>query len=367
MSDRLAQALDTVRDEVRQEKPYLVGGPEAVAAKLNQNESPFDVPADLKRELLEAFFAIPFNRYATEQPEALRAALAERLGVEAGQVIVGNGSNELTYTLGQCFVEKGRRVVLPRPMFSLYEKVAHLSGGRAVGVAPRADLQFDVEAILGAIEREQPALTVLTTPNNPTGLEMTPEDVARIADAATGVVVVDEAYAEFSDRPSALRLLESHPHVLVLRTFSKAMGLAGLRLGYLVAHPALATEIMKSRLPFMVDRLAEATALALLQKSALVAERAAFLKAQSRSLQAALQAREGVDVVPSGVNFFLFRTPHGASRTVEALGAQGVLIRSMAGYPELPGYVRVSAGTEAENRQFVAALDALLSQKPLAA
>ncbi len=367
MSDRLAQALNTVREGVRQEKPYLVGGPEKPAAKLNQNESPFDLPADLKRELIEAFFAIPFNRYSTEQPETLRAALAERLGVEPGQVIVGNGSNELTYTLGQCFVEKGRRVVLPRPMFSLYEKMVHLSGGTVVGIAPRADLQFDTDALLDAVKREKPALTVLTTPNNPTGLEMTPEDIERIADAASGVVVVDEAYTEFTDRPSALRLLESHPHVMVLRTFSKAMGLAGLRLGYLVAHPALATEIMKSRLPFMVDRLAEATALALLDRPALVAERAAFLKEQSQSLQAAMQARDGVDVVPSGVNFFLFRTPHGAAQTVAALSTQGVLIRSMAGYPELPGYVRVSAGTEAENRQFMAALDALLSQKPLAA
>ncbi len=364
---RLQKALSAVRAAVRSAHPYIVGGPEKPAAKLNQNESPFDLPEDLKRELLETFFAIPFNRYSTEQPERLRDALAEKLGVTPGQVIVGNGSNELTYTLGQCFVEKGTPVVLPRPMFSLYEKVVHLCDGRLIPIAPRASLQFDADAILDAVTRVQPALTVLTTPNNPTGLEMEQDAIRAIVEAAEGVVVVDEAYSEFSDRPSAVQLIDTYPNVMVLRTFSKAMGLAGLRIGYLVAHEQLATEVMKARLPFMVDRLAEHTALALLDRPGLVAERAQTLRQAARTLQQDLQARDGVEVVTTDVNFFLFRTALPAATIVQELGARGVQVRSMAGYPELPRYVRVSAGTITENRQFLAALDSLFSTVALKA
>ena len=348
---------------MRGEKPYLVGHAPDVDAKLNQNESPFDLPDGLKRELLEAFFAVPFNRYSTEQPERLKMALADALGVAPAGIVVGNGSNELTATLGQCFVQPGSAVVLPRPMFSLYEKTVHLFEGRAVGIAPRADLTFDADAILDAVQREKPALTILTTPNNPTGLEMTPDEVEAIVAAATGVVVVDEAYFDFSDYPSALRLLDRFPHLVVMRTFSKAMGLAGLRVGFLVAHPDLAAEIVKPRLPFMVDRLAEETALLMLRHQTVVMERAAFLKKEARRLYDELARRAGVEAVAPAANFLLFRTPHPAADVVAGLASRGVLVRSMAGYPELPNYVRVSAGTEAENRQFLAALDTFLATK----
>ncbi len=360
-TERLDAALAAVREAVRREHPYHVGSAPDVEAKLNQNESPFDLPESLKRDLLERFLAIPFNRYSAEQPEALKAALAHKLGVGADQVIVGNGSNELTASLGLTFIEQGTAVVLPRPMFALYEKTVHLYGGRVVGIAPRADLTFDAEAILDAVVRERPALTVLTTPNNPTGLEMTPGEIEAIAQAAPGVVLVDEAYSEFSDQPSALALLERLPNVVVMRTFSKAMGLAGLRVGYLVAHPRLAAEIVKPRLPFMVDRLAEQTALLLLEHENLVAERAAFLKAEAQQLYQELRARPGVEAVPTAANFLLFRTAAGPAELVAALAAQGVLVRSMAGYPELPRFVRVSAGTRVENRQFLAALDCVLT------
>ena len=179
----LERALGAIRLSVRAEKPYVVGGVAEPEVKLNQNESPYDLPGPAKRALFEAFMAVPFNRYPAEQPFALREALAARHGVDPACVIVGNGSNELTYTIGLCLISPGTPVVLPRPMFSLYEKVVALHGGRLVPVAPKADYGFDVDALEAAIRRERPAYAVVTTPNNPTGRAVAFADVVRLAEA----------------------------------------------------------------------------------------------------------------------------------------------------------------------------------------
>ncbi len=352
----LDQLLAYIRPAVRAEHPYVVGTAPDVQVKLNQNESPFDLPEDLKRALLEQFFQTPFNRYPTEQPDRLVHALAEREAWDADGILVGNGSNELTYTLGLTMIAEGTPVVLPRPMFALYEKVVALFGGALTAVPPRPDLAFDAGAILEAVRRVQPALTVLTTPNNPTGLALPLSEIEPIVQAAPGFVVVDEAYVEFTDEESARAILADYPNLVLVRTFSKAFGLAGLRLGYLMAHPAVVGELLKARLPFMVDRLAEATALALLERPGLVGERAAQIKRACRALTEALQAMDAVAVVPSQANFVLFKTPLEPKNLLNRLAESGVLVRDMSGYRELRGYLRVNAGTPDENKAFLVAL-----------
>jgi histidinol-phosphate aminotransferase len=367
MTPSATDVIEQVRPQVRAQHPYLVGAPPRAESKLNQNESPFDLDPDFKRELVERLMAEPFNRYTTEQPERLRAAYAAHLGVEPGQVIVANGSNELTYTLGLCFVGPGRTAVLPRPMFALHEKVVHLFGGELVSVGPRPDLTFDAEAIEAAVRQHRPALVVLTTPNNPTGLEMTAAEIDAIVEAAApGIVVVDEAYAAFMREPSALRLVDRWPNVLVMRTFSKAMGLAGIRLGCLIGDARLIAEIEKSVLPFTVDRLAEEIGLAVLDRADHVERHVATIQAETQRLARALGEMPDVEVVPTAANFMLFKTPLGARATVEALAERGVLVRDVSGYADLRGYVRVSAGTPEENTHFLTALQAVLSAQPAA-
>jgi histidinol-phosphate aminotransferase len=273
---------------------------------------------------------------------------------------VGNGSNELTYTLGQVFVAPGAPVVLPRPMFSLYEKVVRLAGGEVVGIAPREDLHFDIDAIVAAVEERDPALTVLTTPNNPTGLAIPLPEIERVVRAAKGFVVVDEAYVEFTRERSAAELLGRYPNVLIMRTLSKAFGLAGLRLGYMMGHPDVIEEVMKARLPFMVDAVAESVGVALLENEALRAEHVAQMAEETQRLTEALEASGAFEVVPSQANFVLFR-PRGpealpSADVLAGLIERGVLIRDMSGYPELPGYLRVCAGTDAETQAFLSAL-----------
>jgi histidinol-phosphate aminotransferase len=352
--------LDRLRPAVRNERPYVVGAPDDIEVKLNQNESPFDLPGDLKQELADAFAGIELNRYPGEQPIRLRNALAEFNGVAPESIIVGNGSNELTYTFGQAFLDPGSPVVLPTPMFSLYEKVARLCGADLTSVPPREDLAFDVDALVEAVRRTDPALTVLTSPNNPTGRALPLEAVERVVAAASGAVVVDEAYVEFNPEGTALELLDDHPNVILLRTFSKAFGLAGIRLGYLIAHPDLAAELMKARLPFMVSRFAERVGLAVLDRAELLERRVERMSASIEALTEALEARPEVEVVPSAANFVLFSTPLPSGELQERLAEHDVLIRDMSGYDELQGYVRVSAGTQQENKAFLAALDTTL-------
>jgi histidinol-phosphate aminotransferase len=348
--------LKYVRPAVRKEKPYLVGGIRDVEVKLNQNESPWDFPDELKRELLDTFASIPFNRYPEEHPETLRRALAERLDRAPESILIGNGSNELSYLLGLTLVEQGVPVVLPRPMFSLFAKVIRLYEGALAEVSPRTDLSFDAAEICAAIRRIKPALTIIASPNNPTGLAMSFTDLVQIIEEADGVVVIDEAYVEFNEERSVLTVLDRYPNLVIMRTFSKAAGLAGLRVGYLAGHPAVIREFAKARLPFVVDRLAEAAALLLLRHPEVIQERVRLLKASCRDLLDSLCAMEGVDVVPSQANFVIFKTSLEPAALITSLANAGVLVRDVSSYPDLKGYVRVNAGTPDENQAFLAAL-----------
>jgi histidinol-phosphate aminotransferase len=352
--------LALIRPAVRGESEYVVGAPSDVDVKLNQNESPFDLPADLKEELLDSFAQVEFNRYPTEQPDRLRRALAEHDDVSPDSIIVGNGSNEITYTFGLAFLETGSPVVLPRPMFSLYEKVARLQDADLTEVPPREDLTFDTDGLVAAVRETEAKLTVLATPNNPTGQAMTIDEIERVAAASPGVVVVDEAYVEFNTEPSAAQLIDEHPNVIVLRTLSKAFGLAGLRVGYLIARPPVVRELMKARLPFMVDRFAEQTALAVLRRPDLIEERVRRMQVSITEVTEALKQMDEVEVVPSAANFVIFTTPTPADVLQDQLADRGVLVRNMSGYPELDGYLRVSAGTRAENKAFLTALEETL-------
>ncbi len=233
-----------------------------------------------------------------------------------------------------------------------------LFDGKPVSVPAREDLTFDTEALRDAVQVHDPALTVLATPNNPTGQAMPLDEIEAVVEAASGFVVVDEAYVEFNSEPSALRLLDTHPNVIILRTFSKAFGLAGLRVGFLLARPEVVGELMKSRLPFMVDAFAEEVALAALRRPELLAERVETLQASCRELTEALRAMKGVEVVPSKANFVLFRPEGGdAGGVMDRLVERGVLVRDMSGYAALQGYLRVNAGTSEENKAFLAALE----------
>jgi histidinol-phosphate aminotransferase len=364
MTHQLEDLVRLVRPEVRRSREYVVGGPgagQSEMVKLNQNECPERLPPEVRDDLRRAIEDISVNRYPAEAPTELRRALAETVGHPETGIIVGNGSNELTYTLGMTFVGPGTPVVVPRPMFALYESMVRLHGGVVVPVAPLPNLAFDMEGVLAAVARTNAPLTILTTPNNPTGLALTRDEVIAVLEESNGIVVVDEAYVEFNPNGTVLDLIERFPNLIVLRTLSKAFGLAGLRVGFLMGHPRLVSEMMKSRLPFMVDRIAESVALSLLRRPGLVERRIADIKRWTAGLTREMSEMDLVDVIPSSTNFVLFRSNQDPATLVGRLADLGILVRGMQGYPELTDYLRVTSGTEHENRLFLNALNAAVA------
>ncbi len=355
-----------VRAAVRAERPYRVPTTVETAAKLDQNESPFDLPREIKEAAL-SFLGDAWNRYPDDRPHRLIARLTSDYGLAPGSVLVGRGSNEMVHTLGLCFIDTGTKVVLSAPMFALYGSVARMHEADIVTVPPEADLSHSADRILAAAQESGAPLTIVTTPNNPTGAALSHEELRRLAAGVPGVLVVDEAYHEFETGPTGIDLLREFDNVIVMRTFSKAMGLAGLRLGVLAAAPELMAEIEKARLPFLVDRMSESVGLAVLDRPDLVAERVAVLSAERDALLADLAAMDGVETRPAAANFFLFRTPLDAKDLHGRLAAEGVLVRDVTGYPELaardgrPGWLRVSVGTPDENQLFREALAAALA------
>jgi histidinol-phosphate aminotransferase len=357
--DRL---INLIRPEVRLERPYIVAGATVVENKLNQNECPYDLPSEFKEELITSFMQIPFNRYPTEQPDRLVSALASRLNHPRDGILVGNGSNELTHTVGLCLMSSPARVVVPKPMFALYESVARMYGATIIGVAPRDDLSLDMGAIHRASAQSDVHLTIVTSPNNPTGLSVTFDEIKALCEQAPGFVVIDEAYHEFNSERSAIELLPHHPNLIIMRTLSKAFGLAGIRIGYMMGAPAVIQEFLKARLPFMVSRFSEHVALELLKRPEFIEDRVARIKSGIRELTDTLEAMSGIDVVRSQSNFVLFKMGHPSSTLVQMLTEEGVLVRDMSGYPELTGYLRVTAGTDAENKAFFRALESVRSR-----
>ncbi|HEX7957421.1 MAG TPA: aminotransferase class I/II-fold pyridoxal phosphate-dependent enzyme, partial [Pyrinomonadaceae bacterium] len=237
----MANPLDRIKPRVRELKAYTLK-PDRGAVKLNQNENPWGVPEAVKRETLRRLEGRQWARYPDFVPASLHEKLAAFAGWRADGVVAGNGSNELIQATLMVTVGEGRRVLISEPTFALYRQVATVLGGEVLSVPLNEELGFDVSALRETIEREAPDVTILCSPNNPTGCRVGEGDLEELLGATAGVVVVDEAYFEFSGRTVA-PLLERHANLAVFRTFSKAMGLAGLRVGYLLAAPELAREV----------------------------------------------------------------------------------------------------------------------------
>jgi histidinol-phosphate aminotransferase len=252
--------------------------------------------------------------------------------------------------------------VIPEPTFTLYALLTMVLGGEPVRVPLTADLQYDPEAIARARRQAGAALTVVCSPNNPTGGVLTAVEVRRLCEDGDGLVVIDEAYHEFAG-DSMAPLLESHPNLVVLRTFSKAMGLAGLRVGYLLASPELVREINKGRLPYNLNFFSQMAALAALEAYAELADRVRQLTEERERMLALVKDLPGVRAYPSRANFFLIELREADPKAVfEGLYRRGVLVRDVTAYPMLSRCLRISVGSPEENDAFLRALGSALGE-----
>lgn len=360
MTAALDQALACIRPDVREAHAYVVQ-PSHGVLKMDAMENPYRLPPELQRVLGERLGAIALNRYPAERTAELARALARHAGVgdEVG-VTLGNGSDELIGLLSIAVARPGAAVLAPVPGFVMYEAFARQQRLDFIGVPLRADdFQLDEAAMLAAIREHQPALIYLAYPNNPTATLWDAAVIERIAQAAPGLVVMDEAYQPFASQDS-LALMARQPNVLVMRTMSK-FGLAGVRIGYLLGAAELVDQIEKLRPPYNISVLNAEAAFFALEHADVYAAQAAELRQQRERLFTALQALPGVSPWPSEGNMILARVQDAAA-TFAALKSRGVLIKNVSAmHPLLANCLRFTVGTPDENTRLLAELQACLS------
>jgi histidinol-phosphate aminotransferase len=354
-------ALDLLKPSVRAEAAYTLDAP-VVARKLNQNEASLDVPDDLKREILARAGAAPWHRYPAFAPVHLQTVIAERHGWVPEGVLVGNGSNEVIQAALAVTVSEGAVVVAPAPTFSLYRLLTGVLGGRYLPVPLGADFAYDVDALTSVAQRERARVVVLNSPNNPTGSVLPAGAVERVLAETNALVLCDEAYQDFGG-PSAVPLLHQSARVVVLRTFSKAMGMAALRFGYALAHPDVAREISKAKLPYNVNAVTLAAAEVALAQSRRFAERTRVIVEERDRFLPRLRTLPGIHVFPSAANFVLIRCEALPARVIfrRLIEEHGILIRDVSGSAHLAECLRISIGTSEDMDAVFAALRQILT------
>jgi histidinol-phosphate aminotransferase len=338
--------MTLLRSHLSSIKPY-VPTPAQPGHRLHLNESPEDLPHELKSAVVSRLLQLDWSHYP-EEAELLIAELAAQDGWRGDGVVVGNGSNEMLQVLIYASLGPGEPVVLASPSFSVYGTQVRVANAKAIEVplrrGPDEPFAFDVERIARAARMSEARVTLLASPNNPTGTPLTSDEVRWLHDNVPGVLVVDEAYRHFA-RQDFAPLLGTCPRLVLMRTFSKSFAAAALRLGYILAAPEIAIELRKVVMPYNLSVISTAVARELLRRPALVEERARFVIAERDRMAAALATIPHLRVERSLANFVVFEhATRTASTLASTLARRGVLVRDLTGYDGCERCLRASVG-----------------------
>lgn len=330
---------------------------------LDWNESRWPIPAEVVRAMAEAVGSSDPRPYPDALYAGLRRRLAEVSDWDPDGVVFGGGGDDMLALAALAVTGAGATGIYPSPGFSIYPWSLRLAGARALPVALDRGLRYDLPALRSVITAERPSLVFVTSPHNPTG-ELLPEEALReLAAAAPGFLLVDEAYFEFSSG-NARPLLDDFGNVLLLRTFSKAMAMAGARLGYLLGAPEAVALLRRAQAPFPAGAYTCRAAAAALGFREVLLDLARRIAAERDSLAERLRRLPGVSVRPSEANFLLFHTPLPSRALSRRLLARGVSVRDFSGHPRLRFALRVTVGPPDENAAFLAALEESLAAGP---
>jgi len=329
---------------------------------LASNENPDNLPGELLDKLADRIRDIEFNRYPDPVAAHLRKLIAEANGLEPGNVLVGNGGDELILDLLLSWGGSGRKLLDLPPTFAMYGIDAQMTGTEIVSIPRGADFGVDSEAVLARLSEGDIDIIVIANPNNPTG-DIAPETLLiDILNATDALVVVDEAYFEFS-RHTMRPHMERHPNLVILRTFSKAFSLAGLRAGYLLAHEDVIRELSKVRQPYSVNRFTQVAASLVFRERVVFQAGIREIMRNRDTLLHGLSSMAGVTVFPSEANFVLFRVEHASAVWRDLLHDHSILIRDFSRAPGLEDCLRVTVGTEDEVERFLKAMDEILASR----
>lgn len=328
-------------------------------AMLSANECPFDLPSDMRSAAEEAVHTAVLNRYGDPLSTELRSLIAEEEGLVAENVLVGNGGDEILFDIALAWGGHGRTMLNLPPTFSTYAASARVTGTAIIDIARMADYSIDEAAVLDRVSQGDVDYVVVCNPNNPSGNVTDLAFIEKLLDASDALVLVDEAYYEFSGT-TCVPLLDRHENLAIMRTLSKAYRLAGVRVGYLLAAKRVVSELCKVRLPYSVNVLSQAVATQVYARRAELAEGTEILKAESMRVQQCLQEIPGLVVYPSTANFVLVHIGDTAASVWQGLYERGVLVRDFSINPYTAGCLRFSIGTPEQNDLLLSALSEIL-------
>ena len=330
-------------------------------AYLSANENPSDVAAEIRQEVKRELNKVQFNRYPDPLANELRDMIAEANGLDRDQVLMGNGGDELLFNIALCWGGPGRKFLNMPPTFSVYENNAQLTNTEVVNIPRRDDYSIDEDAVLARVAEGDIDYVIVTSPNNPTGDLASDAFVLKLLDATDALVLVDEAYFEFS-RGTMRPYLAQHKNLLILRTFSKAFSLAGVRMGYLLGNAEVIREFLKVRQPYSVDSVSQAIARVVYRNRAKFEHGIMQIIDERTRVYQALCEIDGVTAYPSHANYILFHV-EGADVVWQKLYDQGILVRDFSHAPLMEMCLRVSIGSPEENDRFLNALREIIAAK----
>ena len=329
---------------------------------VSANENPESLPAPVLEGVLERLRALQFNRYPDPLANELRDAIAQANGLARENVLLGNGGDELLFDIALAWGGPGRKMLNVPPTFSVYGANARLTGTEVVNVPRLADYSLDEDAILARVAKGDIDYLTITSPNNPTGQVARREFLLRLLDATDALVMVDEAYCEFAGQ-TIVDCLAQHQNLVILRTFSKAYSLAGVRIGYILANPQVISEFVKVRQPYSVDAVSQAIALEVMAHRDLFQRRVDAIVGQRAVMAESLAALPGVHPFPSDANYILVRFEGvDAGELWQQLLDRGILVRDFSRSASLENCLRISIGTAEQNEAVIAALKELLDK-----
>ena len=330
-----------------------------VSVRLNTNESPYGPPLEFVDAWLERLRDVPLNRYPDREARDLTDAIAARMSRDFREIFAANGSNEVLQTLLLTYGGPTRRALVFEPTYALHSHLARITGTALVVGERTPEFGIDVTSACALIQAQKPDIVFLCSPNNPSGTVDGRATIEAVMAVAPGLVIVDEAYGEFSDWTAA-DLVTADTPLVVVRTFSKVWSLAALRLGFCIAPPWIVSELERVRLPYHLNAATQAAGIVALEFGEQMEARVEMLVSERERLFTALAALDRISVFPSGANFLLFRVDGGGRALWEGLLERDVLIRDFSNWPRVEDCLRVTVGSPAENDLFLSAIgDAL--------
>lgn len=351
--------MQYIRKSIQELKEYTVPQ-DKYEVKLNQNESPYDVPKNLKEEIIKKIMFADWNRYPSRTAIPLVKAISLYTNFPEEGIVAANASNEILQAVFQTICNTGDKIVAISPGFAIYPYLSKIMDLNLIEVPLLEDFSFDTEEIIN--EGKEAEMVVLALPNNPTGTTISIEEIEEIARSIEGIFVVDEAYFEFSGK-TAIPLLDKYDNIIIIRTLSKAFGLAGLRLGYLLTNAELSGAVQKAKLPFSVGILGQIAGEVLLKKNEYIRDIVKKIMDEKEKVFTELKGIPTIEPVPSYTNFILFKTQKMSGRDLfDEMYSRGVLLRFFD-TPRLKNTLRVTIGKPEENKIFLERLKKVLKNE----